>query len=99
MLIPVGDKVKLRPVLSNDRPNKKVKLRPKLANDRQNKKDGLTVDIEVRAATSEQDRRAPIKMVGRCAWSPGIYWTLQLLGKSLDVAWARAFVHSLTFNS
>jgi hypothetical protein len=56
MLIPVGDKVKLRPVLSNDRPNKKVKLRPKLANDRQNKKDGLTVDIEVRAATSEQDR-------------------------------------------
>jgi hypothetical protein len=32
------------------------------------------------------DRRAPIKMVSGRAWSPGIYQSLRLLGKSLDVA-------------
>ena len=50
------------------------------------------------AEPTEQDRRAPIKMVGGRAWSPGIYRSLRLLGKSLDVAWERAFVHPLTFN-
>ena len=44
------------------------------------------------------DRRAPIKMVSRRAWSPGIYQSLRLLGKSLDVAWERAFICPLTFN-
>ena len=44
------------------------------------------------------DRRAPIKMVSGRAWSPGIYQSLRLLGKSLDVAWERAFIHPLTFN-
>ena len=44
-----------------------------------------------------QDQLAPIKMVSRRAWSPGIYRALRLLGKSLDVAWERAFIHPLTF--
>ena len=50
------------------------------------------------AEPTKQDRRAPIKMVGGRAWSPGIYRSLRLLGKSLDVAWERAFIHPLTFN-
>jgi hypothetical protein len=44
------------------------------------------------------DRRAPIKIVSGRAWSPGIYRSLRLLGKSLDVAWKRAFICPLTFN-
>jgi hypothetical protein len=44
------------------------------------------------------DRQAPIKMVSRCAWSLGIYQSLRLLGKSLDVAWERAFIRPLTVN-
>ena len=50
------------------------------------------------ARPTKQDQRAPIKMVGGRAWSPGIYQALRLLGKSLDVAWERAFIHPLTFN-
>jgi len=48
-------------------------------------------------AQRTQDQLAPIKMVSGCAWSPGIYRALRLLGKSLDVAWERAFIHPLTF--
>jgi hypothetical protein len=57
-------------------------------------------DEEVRGPTAEPNKqdRAPIKMVGGRAWSPGIYRALRLLGKSLDVAWERAFIHPLTFN-
>ena len=58
----------------------------------------FVVDEEVREPTAEpikQDQRAPIKMVSGRAWSPGIY---QALGKSLDVAWEKAFIHPLTFN-
>jgi hypothetical protein len=61
----------------------------------------FAVDEEVRELTAEptkQDQRAPINMVGGRAWSPGIYRSLRLLGKSLDVAWERAFIHPLTFN-
>ena len=50
------------------------------------------------AEPTKQNRCAPIKMVGGRAWSPGIYRSLRLLGKSLDVAWERAFIHPLTFN-
>ena len=50
------------------------------------------------ARPTKQDQRAPIKMVGGRAWSPGIYQALRLLGKSRDVAWERAFIHPLTFN-
>jgi hypothetical protein len=62
----------------------------------------FAVDMEAHAVPTadpnKQDRRAPIKMVSRRAWSPGIYQALRLLGKSLDVAWERAFIHPLTFN-
>jgi hypothetical protein len=50
-------------------------------------------------APAGQSERAPIKMVNGRAWSPGIYWALRLLGRSLiDIAWERAFICSLTFN-
>jgi hypothetical protein len=54
--------------------------------------------VEVGTPPVEQNRPAPIKMVSSCAWSPGIYRALRLLGKSLDVAWERAFICPLTFN-
>ena len=56
----------------------------------------FAVDKGVREPTAEpnkQDERAPIKMVSGRAWSPGIYQALRLLGKSLDVAWERAFIN------
>jgi hypothetical protein len=61
----------------------------------------FAVDEEVRGPTAEptkQDRHAPIKMVSGRAWSLRIYQALRLLGKSLDVAWERAFIYPLTFN-
>ena len=61
----------------------------------------LAVDEEVQESTAgptKQDRRAPIKIVGGRAWSPGIYQALRLLGKSLDVAWEKMFIRPLTFN-
>ena len=60
----------------------------------------FAVDVEAHAEpTAEptrQDQRAPIKMVSGRAWSPGIYQALRLLGKNLDVAWERVFIHPLT---
>ena len=62
----------------------------------------FAVDVEAHvgptAEPTKQDQRAPIKIVGGCAWSPGIYQALRLLGKSLDVAWEKAFIRPLTFN-
>ena len=62
----------------------------------------FAVDVEAYAGPTaeptKQDARAPIKIVCGCAWIPGIYQALRLLGKSLDVAWERAFIHPLTFN-
>jgi len=58
----------------------------------------FAVDMPTAEPTRQQDRHAPIKMVGVRAWSLGIYGSLRLLGKSLDVAWERAFIHPLTFN-
>jgi len=57
----------------------------------------FAVDMPI-AEPTNQDQRAPINMVGGRAWSPGIYRSLRLLGKSLDVAWERVFIHPLTFN-
>jgi hypothetical protein len=60
----------------------------------------FAVDIEAHAGPTagqtKQDRCAPIKIVGGCAWSPGIYQALRLLGRSLDVAWEKAFNPPLT---
>jgi hypothetical protein len=61
----------------------------------------FAVDEEVRGPTAEptkQHGRAPIMMASGRAWRPGIYQALRLMGKSLDVAWERAFIHPLTFN-
>ncbi len=74
---------------------------PKSAATRPAAKVWFAVDVEVlrtRMQATEQNQQAPIKMVSRRAWSPGIYWALRLLGKTLDVAWERAFIRSLTFN-
>ena len=62
----------------------------------------FAIDEEVRAKPAaeptKQDQCAPIKMVSGRAWSPGIYRAVRLLGKSLDVAWEKVFIHPLTFN-
>ena len=62
----------------------------------------FAVDVEAHAGPTaepaKQDQRALIKIVGGRAWSPGIYQALRLLGKRLDVAWERTFIHPLTFN-
>jgi hypothetical protein len=85
-VVDVGDNTKeLKPTVA--RPAAKVRF---------------AVDVEAHAVPTaeptKQDQRAPIKMVGGRALSPGIYQALRLLGKSLDVAWERAFIHPLTFN-
>jgi hypothetical protein len=56
----------------------------------------LVVDVAVRAPPGEL-QQAPLIMVSGCAWSPVVYRALRLLGKTLDIAWERAFVCSLTF--
>ena len=75
---------------------------PKLTAARPAAKVRFAVVVEVRAEPTaeptKQDQRAPIKMVSGRAWSPRIYQALRLLGKSLDVAWERAFIHPLIFN-
>ena len=58
----------------------------------------FAVDVEVPAEPTKQNQQAPIKMVSGRAWSPGIYQALTLLGKTIDVAWARGFIHPLTVN-
>ncbi len=68
---------------------------PKLIAARPVAKVWATANVEVR---TEQNEQAPIKMVSGRAWSPGIYRALRLPGKTLDVAWERAFICSLTFN-
>jgi hypothetical protein len=52
----------------------------------------FAVDVEMCAAPAKKNQWAPIKTVG------GGSWSLRLLGKSLDVAWERSFIHPLTFN-
>jgi hypothetical protein len=61
----------------------------------------FTVDVEAlrtRTQAAKQNQQAPIKIMSGHAWSPGIYQALRLLGKTLDVAWERTFIHSLTSN-
>jgi hypothetical protein len=50
------------------------------------------------ARPNERESQAPIKMVGGKPWSPGVYHNLRLMGKTLEVAWERAFIRTiLTF--
>jgi hypothetical protein len=65
---------------------------PRLANARLSEKGSIAVKVEVCAPPVEHNQRAPIKMVSGHAWSPGIYWALRLLGKSLYVEWERMFI-------
>ncbi len=46
---------------------------------------------------SESGLRAPIKMIDGCPWSPNIYCNLRLIGKSLEVAWEKAFIRTSHF--
>jgi hypothetical protein len=75
----------------------------KLAATRPAAKVRFDVDVETlrtRTQATKQNQRAPIKMVSGRVWSPGIYLALRLLGKTLDVAWERAFIcFSLLINN
>jgi hypothetical protein len=68
-----------------------------LATDRPKKKVRLVVDLEVHAP--DEPQQAPLIMASGRAWNPGVYRALRLLGKTLDVAWERAFVPSLTLRN
>jgi hypothetical protein len=39
-----------------------------------------------------EPQQAPIKTVNGRPWSPGVYQSLCILGKTLEVAWVRAFI-------
>ena len=91
--IPTGRTPLLLTVGGNTKGSKPAATRPAA-------KVRFAVDVEVlrtRTQATERNQQAPIKMVSGRAWSPGIYRALRLL-KTLDVAWERAFIHSLTFN-
>ena len=54
-------------------------------------------DVEARETIMGSESRAPIKMVDGRPWSPGVNRSLRLLGKTLEVAWARAFIRTSQF--
>ncbi len=56
-----------------------------------------SLDVEVRPLTKGSESQAPIKMVDGRPWSPGVYKLLHLLGKTLEVAWERAFIRTSHF--
>ena len=70
---------------------------------RRAKRARFSMDVEVPTPLGEDGARepmkvaspgeaAPIKMIDGRAWSPGIYRALRLMGRSLEVAWEKAFV-------
>jgi hypothetical protein len=69
-----------------------------LAADRLKKGVQLVVDVAVHVPPGEP-QQVPLIMVSGRACSPGVYWDLRLLGKTLDIAWKRAFVRSLTLKN
>jgi hypothetical protein len=62
-----------------------------LTADRPKKEVGFAVNVAV-CAPPGKPQQAPIKIVDGRLWSPGVYQPLRLLGKTLKVAWARAFI-------
>ena len=83
---------------------------PKRTAARRDKKARFAVDVEVRTSPGSKGtlepmkticpgEAAPIKWIDGRAWSLGIYRALRSLGKSLDVAWEKAFIRPLTFNN
>ena len=64
--------------------------------------DGRVTEVAARpdvARHSDQERkeRAPLLHVHGGRWSPGVYRSLRLLGRPLEVAWERAFIALPTF--
>ena len=49
------------------------------------------------ARLSNSESPAPIKLVNGRPWSPNVYRNLRLIGKSLEVAWEKAFVRASHF--
>ncbi len=43
------------------------------------------------------EERAPLLYVRGRRWNPGVYHSLRLLGRPLEVAWERAFIGLPTF--
>lgn len=43
------------------------------------------------------EERAPLLVVCGRRWSPGVYRSLRLLGRPIEIAWERAFIAHLTF--
>ncbi len=72
-----------------------TKLETNRSGDRPAKEESL--DMEVRSMTTGFKLQAPIKMVDGRPWSPGVYKLLRLLGKTLEVAWERAFIQTTHF--
>jgi hypothetical protein len=50
-----------------------------------------------RYSEGEGEERAPLLYVRGKRWSPGVYRSLRLLGRPLEVAWERAFIALPTF--
>ncbi len=67
-----------------------------LAADRLKKEVQLVVGVAV-PVPPDEPQQAPLIMMSGRAWSPGVYRALRLLGKTLDIAWERAFLRSLVF--
>ena len=64
--------------------------------------DGWVTEVATQpdvAHHSDQERkeRAPLLHVRGGRWSPGVYRSLRLLGRPLEVAWERAFIALPTF--
>ena len=52
---------------------------------------------EVASDSDRRKERAPLLWVRGERWSPGVYRSLRLLGRPLEVAWERAFIALPTF--
>ncbi len=76
-------------------PTRTKRIQTELVNDRLIRKESS--DVEARAATVGSGSRAPIKIVDGRPWSSGVYRLSHLLGKTLEVAWVRAFVQTSHF--
>ena len=64
--------------------------------------DGRATEVatESEVASHSDDKReekAPLLWVRGERWSPGVYRSLRLLGRPLEVAWERAFIALPTF--
>jgi hypothetical protein len=71
-------------------PTRTKRIQTELVNDRPIGKESL--DLEVHAGTTGSESQAAIKIVDGHPWIPGVYRLLRLLGKTLYIAWVRAFV-------